>query len=208
MDIRVYDHDGRQRDLAYLRSRYGDFMIQEAAGGEGPAYKISALRERVEAPATVVVKVSDDDGQPLNGVRVAWYWPDADNDPNAGPQGGVPPEMRPNRAISGPTNANGEVGFGMGGGAYYWPDQGQIGPHAVWIYGTETRSDLILGLGMVAATNHNHFDVEYTRLVGDVPPPTPPPTPPPQPPIPREEIEAELVKIDTAVQTIRDLLAT
>jgi hypothetical protein len=201
VDIQVYDQEGRQRDLAYLRSKYGDFMIQEAAAGEGPAFKISALRERVSAPATLVVQVIDGEGNPLNGVRVAWYWPDADNDPNAGPRGGVPPEMRSNRAFSGPTNANGEVGFGMGGGAYYWPNRGETGPHAVWIHGTNTRSDLIHGLGMVAATNHNHFDVEYTRLDEDEPPPEPPESP-------LEEIEAELAKIEKAVQAIRDRLAT
>lgn len=209
MDIQVYDHEGRQRDLAYLRSRYGDFLIQEAAAGEGPAFKISALRERVNAAAALVVKVFDQEGTPLDAVRVAWYWPDADPDPNAGPLGGVPPEVRPNRAVSGPTNVNGDVGFGMGGGAYYWPNQGQTGPHAAWIYGTDTCSDLIHGLGMVAATNHNHFDVEYTRVEQEEPP-TEPPTEPPSGPreIPVEEIEAQLARIEEALQAIRGLFTT
>jgi hypothetical protein len=205
VDIQVYDYEGRQRDLAYLRSRYGDFLIQEAAAGEGPAFKISALHEKVNAAAALVVNVYDEEGNPLDSVRVAWYWPDADNDPNAGPLDGVPPEMRPNRAVSGPTNARGEVGFGMGGGAYYWPNQGQIGPHATWVYGTDTRSDLVLGLGMVAATNHNHFDVDYVRLEGDEPPPEPPSQPRE---VPVAEIEAELVKIEGSLQAIRDLLTT
>lgn len=213
VEIRVYDHDGRQRDLAYLRSRYGDFLIQEAAAGAGPAFKISALREQLEAAAALVVNVFDQEGNPLDSVRVAWYWPDADPDPNAGPLGGVPPEMRPNRAISGPTKENGEIGFGMGGGAYYWPSQGQTGPHATWIHGTETRSDLIHGLGMVAATNHNHFDVEYTRVDEEEPPPEQPPGQPPESPpeppeIPVEEIEAQLAKIEEALQAIRGLFTS
>jgi hypothetical protein len=87
--------------------------------------------------------------------------------------GGVLPQMNANRAISGSTNENGDVGFGMGGGAYYWPAQGQIGPHATWIHGSQTRSELILGLGMVAQTNHDHFDVEFTRYDEDPNPPEP-----------------------------------
>jgi hypothetical protein len=209
VDIRVYDHEGKLRDLAYLRSRYGDFLIQEAAAGAGPAFKISALKEQVEAAAALVVKVTDKEGNPLDSIRVAWYWPDADSDPNAGPLGGVPPEMRPNRAVSGPTKENGDVGFGMGGGAYYWPSQGETGPHAAWIHGPDTRSDLILGLGMVAATNHNHFDIEYTRVEEDEPPPEQPPASPPETPeIPVEEIEAQLAKIEEALQAIRSLFTT
>jgi hypothetical protein len=198
VDIRVFDHKGNQRDLAYLRSRYGDFLIQEAAAGQGPAYKIAALRERVSASSTLVVKVCDEAGNPLESVRVAWYWPDADPDPNAGPLGSVPPEVRANRAISGPTNVNGDVGFGMGGGAYYWPDRGERGPHATWVHGSSTRSDLVLGLGMIAATNHNHFDVEYTRVGGEAPPEEPPAEPP----------EIPVDKIEEALQVIRELLAT
>lgn len=202
MDIKVYDWQGNERDIDYLKGEYGDFVVQPAANGDGPVYKIAVLREQVDAPASILVTVKDKEGQPLEGVPVAWYWPDAPADDNAGPLGGVLPGMRPNRCVTGLTNANGDVGFGMGGGAYYWPDQGEIGPHAVWMHGADTRSDLILGLGMVAATNHNHFDVEYARLDED----TEPPDPPDPPECPVEEILAELDKIEEAVGTIRQLL--
>jgi hypothetical protein len=213
MDIKVYDYQGNQRDLAYLKAKYGDFTIQAAAAGEGPVYHIAVLREVVNAPASLVVRVSDEGGQPLEGVRVAFYWPDAPQDGDAGPLGGViPARMRPNRCVSGVTSGSGDTGFGMGHGAYYWPDQGQTGPHAVWIHGAGTRSDLVLGLGMLAATNHDHFDVEYTRFEGE-----------PDdgdgddgdgdgddgdetPPCPADEIEAELAKIEAAVAAIRQLL--
>jgi hypothetical protein len=171
-EIAVYDADGRPWTMEGLKSVYGNFIIQAAAAGPGPVWKISALREKKNTYAAMVVRAADDAGNLLDNVKVAWYWPDADQDPNAGPMGGVLPQMNADRAVSGPTNVNGDVGFGMGGGAYYWPSQGQIGPHAVWIYGSATRSELILGLGMVAATNHDHFDVEFTRYDED---PTPPP---------------------------------
>ena len=183
MGIDVYDAEGQLQDLDWLRARYGEFIIQEAVPAAGEVgFKISALVEKrdvaaraddeVTAAPTVVVSVYDLHGDPMPDLRVAWYWPDADEDPGAGPKGGVPEQMRPGRAVSGPTNMNGDVGFGMGGGAYYWPDQGQIGPHATWIHGAETRSDLILGLGMRALTNHDHFDVVYEQVIfKDAPPP-------------------------------------
>lgn len=209
MNITVYDWQGNQRDLAYLRGKYGNFIIQEAAEGEGPAYKIALLREKVSTAAALVVRVVDDQGQPLPEVRVAWYWPDAPGDPKAGPLGGVPSGMTPNRCETGLTNINGDVGFGMGPGAYYWPNQGQTGLHATWIHGSTTRSDLILGLGMVAATNHDHFDVEFAYVEKEEPPDVQGPGE-----CPTEEILAELVKIERqvgriqqAVDNIRQLLA-
>jgi len=205
VSVKVYDWEGNERDLAYLKGKYGDFVIQPAASGQKPVYEIAALRENVNAPAALIVCVTDKDGAPLEGIRIAWYWPDAPLDPDAGPLGGVLPQMEPGRCVTGVTNAGGDTGFGMGAGAYYWPGQAQIGPHATWIHGADTRSDLILGLGMVAATNHDHFDVEFARFDQEPEPPEPPE--PPQPPeCPTEEILAELGKIDRAVRAIRQLL--
>jgi len=200
MDIRVYDWQGDERDLAYLRARYGDFVVHAAPPGEGPVYKLSALREKINTAATVVVRVTSQDGAPIEGVQVAWYWPDAPADPHAGPQGGLPPQMRPERAVTGLTNLNGDTGFGMGRGAYFFPSQGQIGPHATWIYGQVTRSDVVLGLGMVGQTNHDHYDVEFVRVSdeGSTPPP---------PDCPREEILAELARMEAAIRAIRGLIA-
>jgi hypothetical protein len=215
MSIKVYDWEGNQRDLAYLKGKYGDFVIHPAASGGGPVYKIAVLREKVNTAASLVVRVTDEQDAPWEGVRVAWYWPDAPQDANAGPLGGVPPALRPNRCVTGVTNPSGDTGFGMGTGAYYWPDLGQIGPHATWIHGASTRSDVIFGLGMVAATNHDHVDVEFRRFEedaddgdddddgngddnGDDGDETPP--------CPTEEIEAELAKIEAAMAAIRQLL--
>lgn len=202
MDIKVYDWEGNQRDLAYLTGKYGNFIIQPAADGEGLVYKISALREKVEAPATLVVRVVDDTGSSLEGIRVAWYWPDAPEDPNAGPMGGVPPSMRPDRCVSGWTNTSGDAGFGMGRGAYYFPNQGQIGPHATWIHGPATRSDVIQGLGMLGGTNHDHFDVEFSRLEEEPGPPGPGPGQ-----CPKEEILAKVSKIEASMASVRSALA-
>lgn len=201
MDIKVYDYQGNLRDMAYLKGKYGNFIIQSAAEGEGPVFKISTLREKVSTAATLVVRVVDEEAHALEGIRVAWYWPDAPTDPNAGPLGGVLPQMNPNRCVTGLTNPAGDVGFGMGGGAYYFPNQGQIGPHAAWIHGATTRSDLILGLGMLGGTNHDHFDVEFTRLEEEPGPPGPGPGV-----CPKEEILAEVSKIEAAMTSIRSAM--
>jgi hypothetical protein len=212
--IKVYDFEGKKRNLTYLRSRYGNFVIQPAAGGHGPAYKIDLLREKVNTNAVCVFTVKDADGTPLEGTTVAWYWPDAPDDANAGPKGGVPSGMSPNRCITGQVKADGDIGFAMGQGAYYWADRGEIGPHAAWIHGAGTRSDLVLGLGMIAGTGHNHFDVEYVRVDDGVTEPEPPePEPPPEEEDPTEKILAELKrierwtkKIDGSVNKIRKMI--
>jgi hypothetical protein len=178
--IQVFDAQGVERDLAWLQDKYGDFVIQPAADGDGPAYSIVALRERVDADEVLRVGVFDEAGAPLTSIPVAWYWSDAPADASCGPLGGVLDGMVPGRCYQDVTRSDAVIGFMMGDGARYSPELGQIGPHAVWVYGATTRSDVILGLGMLAGTANSHFDVEYHREGGDPAPPTP--TPPPSPP--------------------------
>lgn len=195
-EIRVYDWRGnlRPEGVEYLYPRYGHFVIAEPAPGSGPAFHIRALRERADgdfdpklladlrgtpaeqawwntvatrAAATFGVRVVDAHGAPLQGVRVAFYWSEAPRDSDAGPAGGVIPGMEPGRALSGMTSDTGTAGLGMGKGAYFWPGQGEIGPHAVWIAGANTRSAVLLGAGMVAMTDHYHYDVEFECRDGE-----------------------------------------
>jgi hypothetical protein len=171
-DPLVLDADGNPRSLDWLRDKYGPFVIYNAPPlrpGENPrTWRITTLREKRNAPATIVVKTLSraerGDLQPQAGVKVAWYWPDADLDAAAGPVGAPFEGVTPNRAVHGYANGEGDTGFAMGDGAYYWPDRGERGPHALWIYGAETRSDLFLGLGMLPGTNHDHIDVEYMLM--------------------------------------------
>lgn len=197
-DIVVIDYQGNVRDLAYLRARYGNFVIQPAAAGEGRMWKVTHLYEKRNAAASIVASCFDEAGSPLAGKNVAFYWPDAPQC-DAGPAGGVIPGMAPGRAVKGVTNDNGDVGFGLGGGAYYWPERGEIGPHALWMYGLTTRSDILLGLGMVAATNHDHFDVGFTRYEAD---PGPGPGPEPEPDGDLGAVVAELKGIRAAVEDL------
>jgi hypothetical protein len=165
-DPLVFDTRGQPRSLDWLRDKYGPFIIYEPPplpeGETALAWRVTTLREKLDAPAALIVQTRDLNGELLPGVKVAWYWPDADPDPKSGPVGAPFAGVTPGRAVIGYTDANGDTGFAMGQGAYYWADRGERGPHATWIHGANTRSELILGLGMLAGTNHFHFDVEYS----------------------------------------------
>jgi hypothetical protein len=178
--VKIVDCNGTQRDWQWLVANYGQPVIHRATAGL--AWRLVELREvkdtltsATRAPSSLTVTTRQVDGRPAAGVRVAWYWPDAPFDTEATPPNGLPAGMRAGRAVSGTTNLEGAVGFGMGNGAYYFPPH--IGPHAAWIHGT--NSDVILGLGMIGGTNHNHIDLVYQQTVQEDPPVVPPPEEPP-----------------------------
>jgi hypothetical protein len=174
--MKIYDRDGIERSASWLAANYGEPIIHPA--GPGLGWRIAEIREikdpevriaGIRATNTLIVKALLADGRPAPDLPVAWYWPDAPEDPGSAPANGLPAEIRPGRAVHGPTNINGDVGFGMGRGAYYSPPA--IGPHATWIYGA--NSDVILGLGMLAGTAHQHIDVTF-QLSNEEPSPAPP----------------------------------
>jgi hypothetical protein len=162
----VLDASGNVRSLDWLRAKYGPFVLYNPPPADGPArvWRITTLREKCNAPATVVVKTLGLDGANAPGVKVAWYWPAAPADADAGPAGAPFDGVTPGHCVAGYANGEGDTGFAMGDGAYYYPDRGERGPHAVWIHGAETRSDLFLGLGMLPGTEHDHIDVEFTLM--------------------------------------------
>ena len=179
-EIQVFDTAGNPRTIEWLREKYGPFRIHNPPpipeGETAQVWRITALREKCNAAAAIVVRTLDEDGNPLEGVQVCWYWGGARPDPDAGPMGAPYPDIAPNQNDGGPTNSNGDVGFAMGTAAYYHAELGIRGPHAVWIRGYSTRSDLFDGLGMLPGTTHDHIDVEYTLFEeegGEEPKPEP-----------------------------------
>jgi len=184
---RILDRDGNEKDWQWLKENYGDIAIYPK--GPGVGFRCVLLQEvkdestqRISASpmasTTLIVKVLDASGRPVDMMKVAWYWPDADLDSSAAPTNGLPADVRPGRAVTGWTNLNGDTGFGMGKGAYYWPygddPNRRVGPHATWVYGQNT--DVVYHLGMLGHTNHDHFDVILQQFVDDVLPPEEPPT--------------------------------
>jgi hypothetical protein len=183
--LTIYDKFGSTRSMAWLRNEFGNVEIMTPGQPNHPYFEIIELRENddihpgeiatrrdlvgiqaVLAPATIIVKVLDHTGQPIAGIDVAWWSPDAPAQPGIG---------WGSKGVIGTTNANGDVGHAMGGGAYYDPRVAQ-GPHRVWIAGDD-MSQLIAGLGMIAGTNHRHIDVTYQEA--ELPTPGPGPSPGP-----------------------------
>lgn len=178
--MRIIDHAGVEKNWAWLVANYGPLVVHPAAAGNG--WRVAEIVERVNAPAAILVSARNPDhtcacatsaSTPAPGTLLAWYWPDAPYNAEAGPPNGVPDGMTPGRADRpGVANGEGLVGFAMGQGAYYWPSRGERGPHATWVYGQ--NSDVVFGLGMAAATNHNHLDVVFQREDEIEPPPPEP----------------------------------
>ena len=156
--VRVVDVTGAERDWDWLVATYGDIQIQQPDADA--YYKIVEIREKHD-DSTFIVKVLNADGSPRVGKGVIFYWDEADPAPGSGwlEQG-----------VRGDTNENGEVGFGMGTGAYYLPPAG--GPHKAWLFG-ENVSEMVEGIGMLVNTNHDHVDVTYQWVEDGEDPETP-----------------------------------
>jgi hypothetical protein len=184
MDVpKVYDQEGNERDWHWLVANFGAIRVERTELPEGVShhYRIVKLQD-AEGPAVKIVHVQDQTGKPQEGVRVVRYWPDAPRLPEWSP----PASRWQERGVYGDTNVNGDIGFGMGRGDYYFPPDG--GASAVWIASSQGPSDYISGMGMLGGTNHRHIDVTF-ELQGEEgqPPPTPTPPPTPPPPEPPEE---------------------
>lgn len=165
-ELTVYDKSGQIQTLQWAKAKYGPFVIYPAptpATGEALAWKITALREKNDS--TFIAKATSEAGAPAPGTRICFYWPDAPRLDNAGPLGAPFDGVTANRAVSGFANANGDVGFAMGPGANYFPPT--RGPHAAWMHGANTRSDLFLGIGMIP-DDHLHLDATWSLVtIGD-----------------------------------------
>jgi hypothetical protein len=179
---KIYDQQGQERDWTWLIANFGAVKLEraEVAAGVDQVYRIVMIKD-AEGPAVTVVNVTDPDGKPLENVRVVRYWPDAPSLP-----GWPPPASRwRDRGVYGGTNINGDIGFGMGRGDYFFPPSG--GASALWVSDERGPSDFIEGLGMLGGTNHRHLNI-YFQLQGvEAEPPEPPEPPaPPEPPTPPE----------------------
>lgn len=190
-EIAVYDTTGEPRSLTWALDKYGPFLIYPAEPRFEPnrIWRLTALREKNDAAFIATTRSQDREPQP--GVRVCFYWPDAPTLQEAGPLGAPFPGITPNRAVSGYTDIAGHVGFGMGPGAQYDAASGERGPHAAWIYGANTRSDVILGLGMIP-DDHLHLNAEWTLIAEE--------------PNSDEDLVALLRQLVGTLRTIADIL--
>ena len=200
---KVYDRQGQERNWDWVLAQYGPVTLERAptSGGVTQVYRIVQLREK-EGSATQLVNVRDPSGRPLDGITVVRHWPGAPTLPNWPP----PASRWRDRGVYGPTNANGDIGFGMGQGDYYFPPNS--GASAVWVAHQNGPSDCIGGLGMLGGTQHRHLDVYFQlqNVSGPTPPspppprpPSPPPPQPPSPPAPTDHWAVLFEKLDRII---------
>jgi hypothetical protein len=165
MNIKIYDFDhgpgdAQTVDEAWLMETFGNVQVHDAVAKFGlqPGqwyYKLVYLDARL-GDANIIINVRDEDGSPVEGAVTVFGWPDA-------PAHGLPADWQwTENGVPGPTNSEGDVGPGLGPGAYYSPDKGERGPHFVWIHGLP--SDYVDGLGMLGMTNHAHLNVGYQAV--------------------------------------------
>jgi hypothetical protein len=156
MDIKVFDLEYGERDFEYAESKYGvAFRRAEVEPGQ-KVYRLVELWEKT-GHHSLITQVLDGDGNPVANADVAFYWPGAPDPPE--PQTEMyPHDWYPN-FVHGFTNVNGDVGPGMGRGAYH--GEGEGGPHAVWVRDPNIPSDICEKLGMLAGTFHDHLDQKF-----------------------------------------------
>jgi hypothetical protein len=172
--LQIYDQQGQEQDWDWLVANFGNVRVERAEVPEGvtEVFRIVKLQDRA-GPAVQVVNVSDPEGSFLEGIRVVRYWPDAPGLPAWSP----PISLWHEQGVFGATNKNGDIGFGMGRGDYYFAPQD--GVSSVWVADVSGPSDVIKGLGMLGGTNHRHLDVYFqVEVVEEAPPEEPPEEPP------------------------------
>lgn len=168
MDIKVIDTEYNERDFKYAEDKYG---VAFRRANVEPGQKVWRLVELWEKGGnhSLITQTLDEDGQALPNVPITFYWPNAPSPPD--PPTTVYPHDWYNRFIWAKGNENGEVGPGMGSGAWIDvepnPPYNAIGggPHAVWIHDPNIPSDICEKLGMRGGTNHDHLDQKFQLMI-------------------------------------------
>jgi hypothetical protein len=198
---RILDQQGQEQDWNWLIAHFGAIHLERAEVSEGSVYRVIKIQD-AEGPAVQVVNVTEPDDMPIEGIKVVRYWPDAPPLP-AWPS---PTSMWRNQGVYGTTNINGDIGYGMGHGDYYFPPSG--GASAVWVADQAGPSDFVSGLGMLGGTNHRHLEVYFQLQPAQAPPIEPPVEPPDEPPddLPEVRWQQLFAKLDQIITMLEGLV--
>lgn len=146
--LTIWDCTGQVTDTHWVTTTFGDVCWSDGS--------LAELRCSI-GPSVLMVHTQDEAGQPVANATVVLHWPDAPF---------LPPELQScalDRGVYGPTNLNGDIGFGLGPGSYYFPPSG--GPHVMWVAGSPS---CLAGLGMLGGTEHQHLDSTWQISAGMV----------------------------------------
>jgi hypothetical protein len=195
---KIVDLEGLERDWSWLLAEFGAVELEraEVSAGQKKVYRLVTL-EVAEGPAAQIVNVIGPDGRPLEGIHIVRSWPEA-------------PELTEwaatlskglDRGVHGPTNAEGNLGFGLGRLDHYLPPA--AGPGVIWVADQAAPSDVISGLGLLDGTDHRHVNLFFQLVDLDVAVPAPkalpgrkpfeqvPGSPSPATPRPRGAVEVQ-----------------
>ena len=168
MSIAVYDKGGTQRDLAWLEATY---HVKVLDAGEVPKFRLVRIDE-MEGPAVFIAQVRNEEGKAHAKQPVANHWPGVENDEKTKDLRNVGlKSVWFDHAIIQDTDANGDTGFGYGGGSVI---HAEGGPHTLWVLSPSLPSDALSRVGWLGGTDHRgpcRLTFQITKGGGPVVPP-------------------------------------
>jgi hypothetical protein len=193
--LRILGPGGERWTLTQLNDWWGAEVevIQAVPHPEAGFYARIVELKVSDGPATQLVRVVDEAEEPVAGVTICRWWQDAPALPEF-PADCLATRYK-DRAVHGETKANGEVGFGMGGGD-------MPGSSGIWLAHCDCPAGWVGGLGWKPAVAHATLVVTFQVLPAEVPPPEPPTPEPPEGEV-VELLQAIWSKLDQIYQNLR-----
>ena len=125
--------------------------VQEAANHTYPRWTVKSVgyRDDKTEPATdmsanIYIKVQDEAGNPLGGVRVAQSWP----------------PYSPEETAFKTTDRDGKVDFFQSGDSSFDPQKGQVGPYRIYVLLKDYPTPEVRGLGL-PLKRHVNYDIVF-----------------------------------------------
>jgi hypothetical protein len=170
--VECFDEAGNHITKQQLEAWFGHTVdIQRATVDLEAPYIARVIRLQArDTGAVQLVRLVDPGGLAIRKAAIARWWPDA---PGLDP---YPEDCQASRwrdnAVTGWTNDDGLIGFGMGGGDC------PPGSSAVWVLHCDAPSDWVAGLGWAPGKEHKVVEITFGLYpVDDQPGPQPPPNP-------------------------------
>lgn len=167
-DTLIYKVDNTVTDEAWARAKYGAEFIDS----DGERKHVLESARETHGPASVIVRLVDENNRPLPNYAVAFCWKGGEHSLESEEAKAAWATRPAPRATIQFTDGGGVTGFGLGMGSYIY-DLNVGGPHAICIL-DRVPSDVAARIGMVAGTDH-HGILEFNfklmnamRFVPDV----------------------------------------
>jgi len=182
--VKVYKQGGIEAtptEAQDLLAYHGVEIVTPELKAGDKYFKIVALWDK-EGPSAFIMQALKEDGTRWGGIEAAWWWPGMKPEDNDIKEA-YPTDWHPDADIGLTDAVTGECGPAMGKGAYHGAYD-KKGPHQAWIRHPTYPSEMLINIGMVAGTNHRHFDCWWqltTAGEGEEPEPPPEEEPSPEP---------------------------